>query len=236
MIFIPSTAGTAKAPSGSITIGLPASNLVQKCTFTRQTRRINLEHELQNYIKEHPNDYRIKSRDFEEQFIGKIRDYTIVKRSKLPPIPLKSSDFWEFPLIFPKGYTQGDDSPDAKTKNAEICYRDIFKAGAIKIQLGRQRTMFYIPEEKNVTIPPLNKLSKVKYDDLNCYLFLADWEPFYKGSSTHYRSITKPLPKWKAPSEPIPPILTRRFWKKPCVKVLLSTTSPSMNNMGNRLK
>ena len=30
--------------------------LVQKSTFTRQTRRINLEHELQNYIKEHPND------------------------------------------------------------------------------------------------------------------------------------------------------------------------------------
>ncbi len=71
-----------------------------------------------------------------------------------------------------------------KTKIAEICYRDMFKADAIKIQLGRQKTMFYISEEKNVTIPPLKELSKVKYDDFNCYLVPADWEPFYKGPST----------------------------------------------------
>ena len=155
--------------------------LMQKSTFTRQTRRINLEHELQNYIKEHPNDYRIKSHDFEEQFIGKIPDWTKAKRSELPCIPLKSTDFWDFPLIFPKEYTQGDDSPEAPTKTAEICYRDMFKAGAIKIQLGRQKTMFFIPNEHKVDVPPLNQLSRTKYDDRHFFLVPADWKPFYEG-------------------------------------------------------
>ena len=158
--------------------------LVRKSTFTRQTRRINLEQELQEYKTKHPNDERIQYRDFEKLFIGKIPNWAIAKRSELPAIPLESADFWDYPLIFPKEYTQGDDSPDAKTKTAEICYRDMFKVGAIKIQLGRQKTMFYIPEEKNVTIPPLNELTNLKYDDFNCYLVPADWEPFYKGSAT----------------------------------------------------
>ena len=155
--------------------------LARKSTFTRQTRRINLEHELLNYIKEHPNDERIKSHDFEEQFIGKIPDWTKAKRSELPSIPQRSMDFWDFPLIFPKEYTQGDDSPDAAVKTAEICYRDMFKAGAIKIQLGRQKTMFYIPSDREVDMPPLNLLSRTKYDDRHFFLVPADWEPFYKG-------------------------------------------------------
>ena len=155
--------------------------LARKSAFTRQTRRINLEHELQNYIKKHPNDERIKSHDFEEQFIGKIPDWTKAKRSELPYIPQRSRDFWDFPLIFPKEYTLGDDSPDAATKTAEICYRDMFKAGAVKIQLGRQKTMFYIPLDREVDMPPLNQLSRAKYDDRHFFLVPADWEPFYKG-------------------------------------------------------
>lgn len=157
--------------------------LTHKSVFTRQTRRINLEHELLNYIKGHPNDKRIKSHDFEEQFIGKIPDWTKAKRSELPSIPQKSKDFWDFPLIFPKEYTQGDDSPEAATKTAEICYRDMFKAGAIKIQLGRQKTMFYIPPDREVDMPPLKQLSKTRYDDRHFFLVPADWKPFYQGHS-----------------------------------------------------
>ena len=117
--------------------------LARKSAFTRQTRRINLEHELQNYIKKHPNDERIKSHDFEEQFIGKIPDWTKAKRSELPYIPQRSRDFWDFPLIFPKEYTQGDDSPDAATKTAEICYRDMFKAGAVNTARQAENHVLY---------------------------------------------------------------------------------------------
>lgn len=168
--------------------------LMRKSTFTRQTRRINLEQELQDYKAEHPNDERIHHKDFEKMFIGKVPNLALIKRSALPAIPLESSDFWDFPLIFPKEYTQGDDSPEAKPKTAEICYRDMLKAGAIKIQLGRQKTMFYIPKEKNVVIPPLNELSTLKFNDLNCYLVPADWKPFYDGPAlpqTNNQDITK---------------------------------------------
>ena len=155
--------------------------LAQKCTFTRQTRRINLEEEIKTYIAQHPKDERIKKKSFYSDFIGKIPNWNIIKRSELPCIPLESKDFWDFPLIFPKEYTQGDDSPDAVRKSAEICYRDMFKIGAIKIQLGRQKTMFYIPNDEGVHLPSLKQLSKVNYDEEDCFLVPADWKPFYHG-------------------------------------------------------
>ncbi len=155
--------------------------LVQKCTFTRQTRRINLEREIQKYIAAHPNDERLQKSTFREDFIGKIPDWNKAKRSELPAIPLKATDFWDFSLIFSKEYTQGDESPDAPRKSAEICYRDMFKIGAIKIQLGRQKTMFYIPYDEDVCLPPLNQLSKINNNDETCFLVPADWEPFYQG-------------------------------------------------------
>ena len=155
--------------------------LAQKCTFTRQTRRINLEREIQQFADKHPDDKRLRKSTFREDFIGKIPDWNNVKRSELPAIPLKATDFWDFPLIFPKEYTQGNESPDAIRKSAEICYRDMFKIGAIKIQLGRQKTMFYIPYDEGVCLPPLNQLSKINNTEETCFLVPADWEPFYRG-------------------------------------------------------
>ena len=148
--------------------------LAQKCTFTRQTRRINIEHELRKYQRKHPEDERVNNSSFCREFLGNIPDWTKITRSQIPNISLPSEDFWDFPLIFPKEYTQGDDAPDAKRKSAEICYRDMFKIGAIKIQLGRQKTMFYIPSEPDVSLPPLSQLSQLIYNDENCFLVPAE--------------------------------------------------------------
>ncbi len=155
--------------------------LEQKATFTRQTRRINIEKELEKYRSKHPEDKRVSDGKFCKEFIGNIPNWNKITRSQLPNIPLPSDDFWDFPLIFPKEYTQGNNAPDAKRKSAEICYRDMFKIGAIKIQLGRQKTMFYIPSEPDVSLPPLSQLSQLIYNDENCFLVPADWKPFYQG-------------------------------------------------------
>lgn len=152
------------------------------CTFSRQTKRIDLELELKAYIKQHPDDPRIKERNFQGQFIGKIPHWgSQPKRSLFPAIPLPAADFWDFPLIFPKEYTQGNEDPEAERVTAELCYRDMFKIGAIKIQLGRQKTMFYIPRDEGVLLPPLDKLSEMDNRDEKCFLVPADWTPFYEG-------------------------------------------------------
>ncbi|MFV0637044.1 hypothetical protein [Mitsuokella sp. WILCCON 0060] len=65
-------------------------------------------------------------------------------RTNLTPVPVEPMDFWDLPLIFPKNY-HGSRRDPGKITPPEICYRDMFKAGAIKIQLGKQKTMFYIP-------------------------------------------------------------------------------------------
>lgn len=168
--------------------------LTHLCTFSRQTRRIDLEKELRIYSKLHPNDDSLKNKNFRKKFIGKSPDWRVIKRSELPFIPLKTTDFWDFPLIFPQEYTQGNDSPEAKRKTAEICYRDMFKIGAIKIQLGRQKTMFYIPQDEGVILPPLNQLSDLSDYDENCFLVPADWTPFYKGHqspASHNNSVRR---------------------------------------------
>lgn len=157
-------------------------HLKRICTFSRQTRRIDLEKEINTYVEQHPDDTRIKESNFRDQFIGEIPRWdSQPKRSLFPAMQLPTTDFWDFPLIFPKEYTQGDDSPEAERVTAELCYRDMFKIGAIKIQLGRQKTMFYIPKDEGVFLPPLNKLSELGYRDENCFLVPADWTPFYKG-------------------------------------------------------
>ena len=193
-------------------------HLKRICTFSRQTRRIDLEKELNTYVEQHPDDARIKESNFRDQFIGDIPRWdSQPKRSLFPPIQLPTTDFWDFPLIFPKEYTQGDDSPEAERVTAELCYRDMFKIGAIKIQLGRQKTMFYIPKDEGVFLPPLNKLSELGYRDENCFLVPADWTPFYKGC--------KQLPQTRCsyPSPPISQSLTRHYWKKHCARDLPST-------------
>ena len=157
-------------------------HLKHLCTFSRQTKRIDLEKELKRYAAQHPDDQRIKEINFRDQFIGRIPHWgSTPKRTLYPAIPLQTVDFWDYPLIFPKDYTQGNESPEAERVTAELCYRDMFKIGAIKIQLGRQKTMFYIPKDEGVDLPPLNELSSLSYRDEHCFLVPADWTPFYEG-------------------------------------------------------
>ena len=146
-------------------------------TFTRQTKRINIKHEIEKYKNANPNkptfiDYK--------DFLGNIPDMSKIKRSELPAVPVKSFDYWDLPIIFPKEYRRGNDK-DSPVVNAEICYRDMFRTGAIKIQLGSQKTMFYIPQEEKICHPPLQEAQRASVTNPDYYLVPADWEPFYKG-------------------------------------------------------
>ena len=133
---------------------------------------------MQKYEAEHPGTI------VEDQtaFIGKVpRDIRDLPRSALPAIPIQAKDFWDFELYFPKEYTQGNDSPDAPVKSTEICYRDMYRGGAVKIQLGTQKTMFYLPKDEHVEIPKLSDISSANPKDMQYYLVPADWEPYYEG-------------------------------------------------------
>ncbi|WP_303814196.1 hypothetical protein [Selenomonas ruminantium] len=146
-------------------------------TFTRQTKRINIKHEIEKYKNANPDkptfiDYK--------DFLGNIPDMSKIKRSELPAVPVKSFDYWDLPIIFPKEYRRGNDK-DSPVVNAEICYRDMFRTGAIKIQLGSQKTMFYIPQEEKICHPPLQEAQRASVTNPDYYLVPADWEPFYKG-------------------------------------------------------
>jgi len=152
--------------------------LTHKSTFTRQTKRINIGYEFKKYKKANPG--KPTPTDYKE-FLGNIPDMKKIKRSELPAIPVDKFDYLDLPLIFPKEYTQGDNPENATIKTGEICYRDMFRAGAVKIQLGTQKTMFCIPEEKEIVHPSLKDVQKASVTDPNYYLVPADWEPFYKG-------------------------------------------------------
>lgn len=91
-------------------------------------------------------------------------------RTILTPVPVEPMDFWDLPLIFPKNY-HGSRKDPGKITPPEICYRDMFKAGAIKIQLGKQKTMFYIPF-----------LKSNNPDDIQKYIDLFSWDRSWDGS------------------------------------------------------
>ena len=69
-------------------------------------------------------------------------------RTTLPAIPAPKFDIWSerSKLIFPKEYHADLSDPKSPILSAEICYRDMYLAGAYKIQLGKQKTMFYLDE------------------------------------------------------------------------------------------
>lgn len=149
---------------------------MNQAVFSRQTKRISLDFEIEKYKKSHSNIAIDKT-----AFLGNIPDMKKIKRSELPAISVNSFDFWDLDLLFPKEYTQGNSDENAPIKTTEYCYRDMFRAGAIKIQLGTQKTMFYIPSEDGVIQPHLSDVFKVSLTASNYYLVPADWEPFYKG-------------------------------------------------------
>ena len=108
--------------------------LMQHASFTRQTQYIDLE----VYRTEcPPGEFSMA------KLIGVTpRDYNNKLRGQYPYVNVEPFDFWDKKLIFPKNY----ENESGKKLSAEMCYRDMFDQGAVKIQLGPQKTMFYIPD------------------------------------------------------------------------------------------
>ena len=124
--------------------------LMNHATFTRQTIRMNpgrLSSALRQKLRQE-----------------KAFPLTAMNRGKVPAVPVTPFDFLDLRLFFPKAYTKDDkyesldhvrsamsslsvseDATESSLLNPSICYRDMFTAGAIKIQLGSQKTMFYVP-------------------------------------------------------------------------------------------
>ena len=157
--------------------------LTKKATFSSQTKRIDIFQEMDKYMR---YAHKQKRPDC-DKFLGNIPDMSTVSRRDIPAVKYAPTDFWDFPLIFPKEYSRGNMSPDAPKFDPEICYRDMFKAGAVKIQLGSQKTMFFIPGARS-----LIELINTHVKDPSCFLVPADWEPFYKGLSLSDDAEAKP--------------------------------------------
>lgn len=129
--------------------------LMENATFSRQT-------------------WRFKEGDPEPQkgnYEPKLIPY---RRNKVMTIPVLPFDFWDLPLIFPKDYHRPF---SGKVSSAELCYRDMFKAGAIKIQLGTQKTMFYIPGLDSNDPKDVQAWADLPFDDPEHPLFPATWLP-----------------------------------------------------------
>ena len=108
--------------------------LIQHATFTQQTKYVDLAIYMKDSALDCPSRQKV---------LGSVPPaYDDKRRGQYPHIPVKPFDFWDKPLVFPKNYTNNT----GRRLSAEMCYREMFRQGAIKIQLGSQKTMFYIPE------------------------------------------------------------------------------------------
>ena len=95
-------------------------------TFTRQTCRLPRE-------------------KYDQIAPDRILPLNPLKRNQITIVKAENRDIWSIPLlIFPKEY-HGNRDDIARITSPEVCYRDMYKAGAIKIQLGTQKTMFAVP-------------------------------------------------------------------------------------------
>ena len=103
--------------------------LRQNSLFQRQTVRI---------YKEDAADYKAKLRASGGNLPADM-PLSATKRGLLPFQPVKPFDYWDKKLIFPN---------DSQYKQIELCYRAMFNAGAVKINLGQRKTMFYVPENQ----------------------------------------------------------------------------------------
>ena len=122
--------------------------LKEKATFTQLTRRITTAEYKKLDASAKEGQYLIDP----------------LHRTLLTPVPVKSMDIWDLPLIFPKDY-HGSRRDLNRITPPELCYRDMFKAGAIKIQLGRQKTMFYIPGLKNLDPAAIHEYADKPFDE-----------------------------------------------------------------------
>ena len=64
-------------------------------------------------------------------------DLCNTRRKKWPYRYVQPFDFWNLDLVFPK--------TDDRYMYKEECYRDMFSLGAVKITMGKNKTMFYLP-------------------------------------------------------------------------------------------
>lgn len=158
-------------------------HLLSEATFTRRTKLINVDWEIGQYIKLNPN---CNLNFTEEDFIGDISNLKSNKRSELPEISVDPFDFWDMSLVFPKEYPKG----------GEICYRDMFAIGAVKIKLGPQKTMFCLKnDERGVNYPNITDYNNIKAlcNNSNYLLVPADWCPFYRKTRVIERKDEKLL-------------------------------------------
>ncbi len=115
------------------------------------------------------------------------------RRNKVMAVPVLPFDFWDLPLIFPKDYHRPF---SGKVSSAELCYRDMFKAGAIKIQLGTQKTMFYIPGLNSNDPKAVQEWADLPFDDPEHPLFPATWLP-----TTHFTKKEVLSPEYRENSK-----------------------------------
>ena len=114
-------------------------------TFTRQTHFVNIDKLFREEQKKNPNA------DIDEFLalppeVKSLGGIDATKRRLVPAVPVESFNFWDKLLIFPKEYHADLSNPESPLLSPELCYRDMFRIGAVKIQLGRQKTIFCIPE------------------------------------------------------------------------------------------
>lgn len=178
--------------------------LMEHATFTRQTRRMHLDTVYEVFNDKDaplsdvlgplpiaPRDKRKRGNKKEEPhtltdiFGRPLPLFSEKKRKEISTIEVKPFDFWDKKLYFPKEYYREDHPvPGTHPLTAENCYRDMFLAGAIKIQLGKQKSMFYIPEKDN--LPPLSDLKDIPINDTKLPLLPAAWRPFLGYITTSY--------------------------------------------------
>ena len=142
--------------------------LMEHATFTRQTRRVHIPkgENRELFLGKIPSPVPDHRRRNTDEALPHLPYLDERKRTAFSAIEVQPFDFWDEQLYFPKAYS---------TFTPERCYRDMFLAGAIKIQLGKQKTMFYIPKADN--LPPIEKLRKIKIDDKHLPLVPASWVP-----------------------------------------------------------
>ena len=121
--------------------------LMENAEFTRQTVFVP-KSELEDYKSKFKVKYPADT--FEE---NPKKCYQ--NRSIFPFRRVKPFDVWEQAV---QGNLIHAKLMSDSGNNVERIYRDMFVSGAIKIKLGRNKTMFYIPESEGVLCPAMDEV------------------------------------------------------------------------------
>ena len=121
--------------------------LIENAEFTRQTVFVP-----EWLVEDYKSKFKVKypTDTFEENPRKCSKNRLIFPFRRVKPF-----DVWELAvqgnLIHAKLMTDSGN-------NVEKIYRDMFVSGAIKIKLGRSKTMFYIPESEGVLCPAIDEV------------------------------------------------------------------------------